>query len=260
MKHTFVILAYKESQYLKECIDSVLNQQFPSNVVIATSTPNDYIQKIAKEYNLPVFINDNTKGIGYDFNFALNCISSDIITIAHQDDIYCENYSKLVVENAGDIDNTSIIFTDYYEIRGNNNIFSNTNLRIKRVLLFPLRFTKLQKTKFFRRFALRFGNAISCPAVSYVQKNITKDIFLSNLKCNVDWEAWEKLSKQNKSFVYIPLKSMGHRISDDTTTSDIINQGLRTNEDYQVFVKMWPKKIAKLLTRLYKNSEKSNTI
>ena len=41
--HTFVVLAYKESIYLETCIKSVLNQKYKSDVVIATSTPNDFI-------------------------------------------------------------------------------------------------------------------------------------------------------------------------------------------------------------------------
>ena len=31
--HTFVVLAYKESAYLEECIKSVLNQEYKSEVV-----------------------------------------------------------------------------------------------------------------------------------------------------------------------------------------------------------------------------------
>ena len=50
--HTFVVLAYKESSYLEECIKSVLNQKYPSKVVIATSTPNQYIENIADKYSL----------------------------------------------------------------------------------------------------------------------------------------------------------------------------------------------------------------
>ena len=42
--HTYVVLAYKESSYLEECIKSVLNQKYKSNVVIATSTPNKFIK------------------------------------------------------------------------------------------------------------------------------------------------------------------------------------------------------------------------
>jgi len=47
-KHTFVVLAYKESQYLEECIMSVINQKYKSEVVIATTTDNKYIRNIAK--------------------------------------------------------------------------------------------------------------------------------------------------------------------------------------------------------------------
>lgn len=70
--HTFVVLAYKESTYLEECIKSVLNQKYSSKVVIATSTPNEYIKNIAKNYSLEILENPNLgKGIGYDFDFAV---------------------------------------------------------------------------------------------------------------------------------------------------------------------------------------------
>ena len=53
---------------------------------------------------------------------------------------------------------------------------------------------------------------------------------------------------------------MGHRISEESTTTDIINNGIRTKEDYDIYCKFWPKFIAKLLAGIYKNSEKSNVI
>lgn len=46
--HTFAILAYKESQYLEECIKSVMKQKDNSKVVIMTQTPNEFISKLAK--------------------------------------------------------------------------------------------------------------------------------------------------------------------------------------------------------------------
>ena len=51
-KHTFVVCAYKESQYLEECIQSVLNQNVKSKVIISTGTPNSYIKEIAEKYKL----------------------------------------------------------------------------------------------------------------------------------------------------------------------------------------------------------------
>ena len=53
---------------------------------------------------------------------------------------------------------------------------------------------------------------------------------------------------------------MGHRILTETTTTDIINNGIRTKEDYDIYCKFWTKFIAKILTCFYKNSEKSNNI
>ena len=42
--HTFVICAYKESKYLKNCIRSLENQTVKSHILIATSTGNAYIR------------------------------------------------------------------------------------------------------------------------------------------------------------------------------------------------------------------------
>ena len=55
--HTFVVCAYKESPYLAECIESLLQQTKKSRILISTSTPNDSIQEIAKRYELPVVVN-----------------------------------------------------------------------------------------------------------------------------------------------------------------------------------------------------------
>ena len=162
--HTYVVLAYKESKYLEECIKSVLNQKYKSNVVIA-------------------------------------CGMTKLVTIAHQDDIYDYEYSYQIVNKYKKYPTSSIIFSDYYEIRENKNVYSNLNLKIKRILLSPIRINLLSKTRFGKRLVLRFGNAICCPAVTFVTSNIhTQDIFKCNFVCDVDWFAWEKLSKENGKF------------------------------------------------------------
>lgn len=257
--HTFVVLAYKESKYLEECIKSVLNQSYKSKVVIATTTDNNHIQTLAKKYNLEVIVGKHTT-IGGDFDFAVQTGKTKLVTVAHQDDIYDYNYAERIVKAYQKNENSLIIFTDYYEIRNQEKTYTNLNLKIKRILLSPLRIEKLSKFKFIKRLVLRFGNSICCPAVTFVSKNCPKDIFLSDYKCNVDWFAWEKLSKLEGNFIYIKEKLMGHRISDESTTTDIINNGIRTKEDYEIYCKFWPKWIAKLITKIYKNSEKSNNI
>ena len=56
MNHTFAICAYKESAYLEKCIKSLKNQTIKSNIILVTSTPNDFLEEISKKYNLPYFI------------------------------------------------------------------------------------------------------------------------------------------------------------------------------------------------------------
>ena len=70
----------------------------------------------------------------------------------------------------------------------------------------------------------------------------------------------EKLSKKEGGFIYISKSLMGHRISEETTTTEIIRSGIRTKEDYIMFRKFWPNTIAKILTMLYKQSEKNNSV
>lgn len=255
--HTFVVLAYKESRYLEDCIKSVMNQEYKSNVVIATTTDNDYIRSIAKKYNLEVIVGKHTS-IGGDFNYAISVGKTDLVTVAHQDDVYDKNYSKLIVDAYQKNNNASIIFTNYYEIKNSENVYKNTNINIKKLLLWPIVLNKKLKTKLFKRLIICFGNSICCPAVTYVKSNCPKEVYPVGMKSNVDWAAWEGLSKIKKDFVYVNKQAMGHRIHNESTTSEIINDNSRSKEDLEIFMMFWPKWIAKFINHFYKNSEKGN--
>lgn len=262
VKHTFVVLAYKESKYLERCIQSVKKQEFASKVVIATSTPNEFIDSLAEKYNIEVIVNPEPgKGIGYDFDFAVNSVESDIVTIAHQDDIYDYTFSSAVVRAYQRDPKAIIIFSDYYEIRNRKKVKTNMNLKIKRFLLIPLCIPGVRKTSLAKRLIIAFGNSICCPAVSFVKSNINrKDIFASHMKCNVDWLGWERLSREKGNYIYINKRLMGHRIHEESTTTDIIKDNIRTVEDREMFSKFWPQWLVKILNRLYIKSEKSNRI
>lgn len=258
--HTFVVLAYKESKYLEECIKSVLNQKYNSKVVIATSTPNNFIKKLAKKYNLDIIINKNSRGIGDDFDFAISCSQTTLITIAHQDDIYDYDYSYEIVNKYNKNKNSIIIFSDYYEIKNDKKIYKNTILKIKRILLFPLKFKLLNNSKFFKRRILSLGCPICCPSVAFVKEKIEFPLFECDFKCDVDWNAWEILSKKKGSFSFIKKILMGHRVHEESTTTEIINDGIRTEEDLQMFKRFWPTFIANFINKFYVKGEKSNNV
>lgn len=258
--HTFVLCAYKDSPFLEECIRSLKTQTIASKIILVTSTPSNYIFDITQKYKIPVFINNNVGGISDDWNFGLGKADTDIVTIAHQDDIYQPCYTYEVLKGMNKSDRPLIAFTNYGELRNENRIENSCLLWIKRIMLLPLVIKKLQSNVWVRRRILSFGAAISCPTVSYYKPNLPSNLFEKGFKSDLDWEAWEKLSRYRGEFIYCTKLCMYHRIHDGSTTSQIIDNEGRGKEDYEMFCKFWPKKIARVLEKIYSNGEKSNSL
>lgn len=259
-QHTFVICAYKESPFLEECIKSLLMQSMQSKVIMITSTSNEYIKETAQKHQIPLYINNGDKGIAQDWNFGLQCANTKYVTLAHQDDIYLPDYCKYIMKEMEAQERPLIGFCDYYELRNGKMVKKNKLLRIKRMLLFPLRVKKLWSSVFVRRRILSLGSAICCPSVTMNKTNLPHPLFQTGLKSNVDWQAWEAISKRQGQFVYCRRALMAHRIHEDSETSAIIGESKRTKEDYTMFRLFWPAPIAKFLTKIYAGSEKSNQL
>ena len=258
--HTFAICAYKESQYLEECIQSVKKQTVLGNVIMVTSTPNEYIQKLVNKYNIPLFIREGKSNIADDWNFAYANANTELVTITHQDDVYCEKYLETVLYMLQKAEKPLISFSDYGEIREAQLVTENKLLRIKKMMLFPLRYRIFWSSRFVRRRILSLGSAICCPSVTLVKSNLPKVIFEKGYRSNIDWQAWEKISSLKGSFVYSNKVLMLHRIHQESETTKIIADSNRTKEDYDMYRKFWPKWIADILIKFYSKSQDSNTI
>lgn len=258
MTHTFCICAYKESEYLEECILSLLNQTVKSEIYIATSTKNEHISALAQKYSLPLFENTGEKGIGGDWNFALKNAKTDLVTVAHQDDIYEKDYAEKIIKKAEKSKKPIIVFSTYGELREGKKVYKSKLLNIKNLMLFPIKL--FPNSIFVRRRVLSLGCPICCPAVTYKTEIIKKNPFKSDFKSDLDWQQWENLSKLKGSFLYINKPLMCHRIHSESATTEIIGDNLRNKEDYIMFRKFWGEKTARKLAQIYASSEKSNDI
>lgn len=260
MKHTFVICAYKKSSFLEECIVSLKNQTVKSEIFISTSTPNEYIEYIAQKYGLEVFVNYGKKGITQDWNFGLSNVTTKYATVAHQDDVYEPHYTEKIVSVLEKNKDSIIAFTDYNELRNGKKIHDTTMLKIKRIMLMPLRVEMFWVNKFVRRRILSMGDPICCPAVTFNLDNVQRPIFSDGFRSCEDWEAWEKLSRLEGKFIYINEPLMCHRIHEESATTEIIHDNARVEENYIMYCKFWPKPVAKFINHFYTKSEKSNEI
>ncbi|MCI9138189.1 MAG: glycosyltransferase family 2 protein [Lachnospiraceae bacterium] len=258
--HTFALCAYGECEYLECTIHSLLLQNKKSTIIIVTSTPNQHIKSVSSKYNLPLYIRKGENDIAKDWNYAFHKATTKLVTICHQDDIYSAYYTEEVVRWVNKNRNVLIVFSNYWERINEKKRKENCLIKIKKIMLIPLKYLRGRPNMLMRRVILSLGNPICCPSVTYVKENLPKKIFKSGFKSNLDWDAWERISMYDGNFIYIPEKLIEHRIHTNSTTSILIANKERTKEDLCMFCRFWPKFLAKILNRLYHVSETFNHV
>ena len=258
--HTFVLCAYGESPYLADCLSSLVNQQQASDIIVSTSTPNTYIDQTASRFNVPVVINDGKPSISHDWNCAIGHAQTPLVTIAHQDDVYSPNYTLEMLRSVNHSCDPLIFFSNYGELRNGEFVDENSILKVKRVLLNKFARLGYSASTRDKRHILKFGSAICCPSVTYNLDTLKTPLFSSSMKCDLDWEAWERFSRLKGSFVYSPEILMHHRIHEGSETTALIEDDTRSNEDLEMLHKVWPHVVAMILFRFYSLSQSSNSL
>lgn len=265
--HTFVVCAYGESPYLRDCVASLAAQNVKTRLVIATTTPNNWIKGVSEEFSIHLFVNDGQPGIAHDWNSALSHAVTPLVTIAHQDDIYGEDYAEAALAFCNRSEKPLLFFSDYGEIRmGASSIESGVvaddtrMLRIKRLMLAPLKLERRWGSKRWRRRLMSLGSPICCPSVTYCLPNLPSPVFREGMRGGLDWDAWERISKLEGDFIYAPEVLMHHRIHEGSETSKLIKDDIRSKEDYEMFCRFWPRPLARLLNVLYGFSLRSNAL
>lgn len=250
--HTFVILAYKESPYLKACIHSVLNQSVQSAVVIATSTPNSYIQHLADENGLQVLVNPKGGSIGKDWNFGLQCADTKYVTLAHQDDIYYPDFAKRCIAEAEKNTTTKplMAFTRSLTYKGDKEVGLSFKNIIRWILIMPFHLKRCISSKVIKQSILLFSNSISCPGVFYIKENLKGFRFNEEATYILDWQAWYEMSQMEGAFIYVPDVLHMHREHRESATSSTQVSTLQ-QEEFNLLNRIWGNAaIAKLITRL----------
>jgi len=260
--HTFAICAYEQSPYLQECIDSIINQSIKSAVICTTSTPNDYINDMCTQNNIPLYINHIKGGLASDWNYAYNKAETQLITLAHQDDVYDPDFLRQTLESLRKSRKPLIAFTNYYEIRDGKAITSNRLLRTKRRMCTPWRVRPFQASRFIGRRIFMFGNPICCPSVTLVKENLhsKKEMFNTEYKVNCDFLMWVESRDLPGEFVYCPHQLMGHRIHSESETTNRIADSTRSIEDLNILRMLSPEPLAKLIYKKYIKSQSSNIL
>lgn len=252
-QHTFAICAYKDSEYLECCIKSLIGQREYSDIIMCTSTPDEYIGHMADKYDIPLYIREEESDIVDDWNFAVDHVKTQWLTVAHQDDVYNEQYSKVLLEEISRMPDAVFAFTDYHPIK-DGIITTDLNSRLRRFFRSPMKCSKLAHSKFWKKYILSCGNSICCPTCAYKKDGIPGVIFRSHLKFACDWETFEELSHLDAPFLYIPKVLTYYRIHEGATSMEWTVSNRREEEELYMFRKFWPEWCVKIGYRLFRIS------
>lgn len=109
MKTVSVVLCtYNGEKYIREQIDSILNQEYlPKEIIIQDDGSTDGTLSVIQEYAekepiIKILKNNRGRGINSNFFDAMSKASGDYIAISDQDDIWAKEKLKWQVESIGD--------------------------------------------------------------------------------------------------------------------------------------------------------------
>jgi hypothetical protein len=253
LEHTFVILAYKDSPHLIECIRSLQGQSVKSNIVMITSTPSKFLCDTAARFSMPLFENVDKGGIGADWTFAYKIADTKYVTLAHQDDIYLPGYTHSCLAasrryGAGEL----MLFTNYDELVHEHKLMQHSrNLFVKDIVLLPLLFKNGITSGLLKNILLRFGNPISCPTVMFNKHAIGNFEFSRDYVCALDWDAWVRLTRKKGLFVYVNKRLIIHRIYKESQSYIATENKLRLIEERAILSRMWPSAIAAVFAGIH---------
>lgn len=101
---------YNGAQYLREQIDSILNQTYPVHeLIIQDDKSTDNTVAIANEYAnrnsvVKVFVNERNMGLNQNFKSAVMRATGDFIALSDQDDIWFKDKLERQVAAIGNCD------------------------------------------------------------------------------------------------------------------------------------------------------------
>ena len=146
MEEIDVLMAtYNGEKYLKEQIDSILNQSYSNfKLIISDDCSTDKTRDILKEYEnkdkrIKVYYQEKNMGYVRNFEFLLKKVENQIYMLSDQDDYWLpekieRTYKKLKEENA------DLVFTDLIVVDDNKSIINSSFNRLMKLE------RKIQKT------------------------------------------------------------------------------------------------------------------
>lgn len=137
MKKVDILMAtYNGEKYIKEQIESILNQTYENfRLIISDDCSNDKTKEVLKEYSekdnrIIVYYQDKNLGVVKNFEFLLNKVENEYFMFSDQDDYWYENKIELSLKKMQQTD-ADLIYTDLEVVDENLNTISKSFWNLK---------------------------------------------------------------------------------------------------------------------------------
>lgn len=199
LKISIILTSYNYADYIKEAIDSVINQTYRNwELIIIDDGSKDNSVEIIKEYcqkdsriNLYTHENIVNKGLKESILLGLNKASCEWVCFLESDDVLALNYLEEKINCLNSTPNVNFIFNDI-EFFGDENLtrgFDNYLALRNKTLNEKINYTDLLEVNLVTTFS----------SVMAKKSAMMKCTFDSPLAQSIDWLLWIQLLINNKS-------------------------------------------------------------
>lgn len=186
---TVVIPVYNGENYLKEAIDSALNQTYKNvEILVINDGSKDNTEKIALSYGDKIkYIKKENGGVASALNLAINEMKGEYFSWLSHDDLYFENKIEKQVEFLRYRKNKNVVlFSNYI-------LIDQKGKQINEPVIINSKLLRLKKRQ---EYCLLRGciNGITM----LIPKKAFKDVgeFNETLRCVQDYDMWHRMLKK----------------------------------------------------------------
>lgn len=240
-KISVVVPVYNVEKYLKECIDSIINQTLEDIEIIcvndgSTDSSLEILNDYAKKDSRIIVINKSNSGYGHTMNMGLNAATGEYAGIIESDDFADKNMFEDLYKLAKEYD-ADIVKGDWYNYwsknkfaRKNNRISSAKTLKLtnskqdKSLLrINPSVWSAIYKKEFLNKYNIRF---LETPGASYQDLAFSFKIFALA----------ERVILTDKAYLYYRQDNMNSSVKSKTKVYCVCDE----YEEIDRFLEQYP--------------------
>lgn len=218
LKVSIIIPVYNGSNYMREAIDSAINQTYKNiEIIVINDGSNDETDEIAKSYGNKIrYYKKENGGVSTALNLGLEKMTGDYFSWLSHDDLYLPDKIEKEVGYLYENGNPKniILFSDYYLINEQGNVISECIKKHDEIS---------NKPEYALLRGHVNGNSLLIPREAFEKYGN----FDEKLRCVQDYLLWFKMMK-TYTYVHIPemlVKSRVHNKQVTETNPNVLKEG-----------------------------------